>query len=180
MNNLRKVLLGAALAASVFNFGIYAAAHRANDKLHGVSFEYINEIILNDIALLEANLSTDGLVDPVVLVTQPAQVASVNQPAPIASTHQEIGFNVPTVGSQINKIEPYNNGYKLVLDTGRVIIVASSIALEALIASGLYTSDMTPIMSTLSKYLAVGAVASLGSAAVEAALPKSGEKRKRA
>ena len=59
-------------------------------------------------------------------------------------------------------------------------IVASWIAVEALIAGGLYTNDMVPMMSTLSQVLTFGSVASVGSAAVQAVLPKSGEKRKRA
>ena len=168
MNYVRKVLLGAALAASVFNFGVYAAGNRAKVNMHGVSFEYINESILNDLARLEA---MDSSVAPVALVDQDNSVpATVNYP--------EIGFNVPTV---VSKIQPLENGrYKVVFDTGRVVIVASWIAVEALIAGGLYTNDMVPMMSTLSQVLTFGSVASVGSAAVQAVLPKSGEKRKRA
>ncbi|QQR49353.1 hypothetical protein IPF37_00700 [bacterium] len=183
MNNLRKVLLGAALAASVFNFGIYAAANEVDGKEEVVEIQ--QQDLQGKFVAFKKALIAGGITEfPTTFenwVT--SEELSAIDTDMLNKFVEDLDVNAliqEMVRKKAMHIEPIENGsLRVVFNTGRVIIVASWIVLEAIIANGLYTAGMAPMLSTLSQYFTIGSVLSLGSAAVQVALPKSGEKRKR-
>ena len=184
MNYVRKVLLGAALAASVFNFGVYAAANEVDGKEEVVEIQ--QQDIQDKFLAFKDALIANGITE--FPTTFENWVTSVELSAidtdMLNKFVEDLDVNAliqEMVRKNAIQIEPIENGsLRVVFNTGRVIIVASWIALEAIIANGLYTVGMAPMMSTLSQVLTIGSGLSIGSAAVQAVLPKSGEKRKRA